>query len=173
MKCDKIEQLLPFLHDGSLDRSVAREVERHLERCPECAGAYAELSAVVNMSRNVLRARPVSVGPGFVGEVRERIRKRAHARSLYRWAIPVAAAMFLAVSVGTYSLFMEGSVQTAGVRTHTVLTAPQPSLPEQTVTIDENTLINAMYHYADVTLDDFMSRMDENELTAVMNTDKR
>jgi predicted anti-sigma-YlaC factor YlaD len=172
MDCNKIEQLLPFLHDGSLERAVEREVERHLERCAGCSGAYAELSAIVNLTRNVLRGRRIQAGPGYIGEIRERIRKRMHARSLYRWAVPAAAAAFLAVSVGTYSLFL-GGVNYRGDQTYTVRTAPSSSSNGHTATVDEKTLINALYHYTGVTLDDIVSRMDENELAAALDGDEK
>ena len=182
MNCDRIQQLLPFLHDGSLEPAVKREVKSHLERCTRCAEAFDELSAIVNLTRNVLRARPVPVGSGYVGEVRERIRRRMQARSLYRWAVPAAAAMFLAVSVGTYSLFLEGSARGplimqsiirgawkySATRTRTNLTASPSPAPVNTVTVDETALINAMYHYTDVTIDDLVSRMDENELATML-----
>ena len=168
MNCDRIQQLLPFLHDGSLEPAVKREVESHLERCTRCAEAFDELSAIVNLTRNVLRERPVPVGSGYVGEVRERIRRRMQARLLYRWAVPAAAAMFLAVSVGTYSLFLEGSAKYSATRTRTNLTASPSPAPVNTVTVDETALINAMYHYTDVTIDDLVSRMDENELAAML-----
>lgn len=173
MNCDRIEQLLPFLHDGSLEPQVMREVERHLEQCPECAETYAGLSAVVNLTRNVLGKLPVRSNPGYVAAVRERIRKRMHTRSLFRWAVPAAAAVFLAVSVGTYSLFLTGGVkyQSPGVRT--IRTAQPSPAPAYTATVDEDALISAMYHYTDVTLDDLMSRMDENELAAALDIDER
>ena len=33
MKCDKAQELLPFLDDGSLDADEADAVHNHLERC--------------------------------------------------------------------------------------------------------------------------------------------
>lgn len=173
MNCERIEQLLPFLHDGTLERSVAREAARHIKGCSRCAEAYAELSLIVNLTRDTLRARPLPAMTGYVGEVRERIRKRAHARTLFRLAVPAAAAIFLAVSVGTYTLFLDNAVKYRSPHTATTHVLQSPALSSHAVTVDENTLINAMYHYSDVTLDDFVSRMDEGELEEVLKVNER
>jgi len=51
MNCEKYQNLLSDLIDGSLTPSICEEVEAHLSACPPCAEARTDLQAIVAYCR--------------------------------------------------------------------------------------------------------------------------
>src|SRR5215813_8466461 len=51
MNCEKYQNLLSDLIDGSLTPAVCEEVEAHLSACPPCAEARTDLQAIVAYCR--------------------------------------------------------------------------------------------------------------------------
>lgn len=50
MTCDTCQSQLTALADGELAPEAAAEAERHLQTCPDCAQARADLAAVGDMA---------------------------------------------------------------------------------------------------------------------------
>jgi hypothetical protein len=173
MNCERMIQLLPFLHDGSLEPPLKRDAERHLEECSKCARTYREVSSIVDLAGQVIRECPSPVGGAYLSEVRERIRKETHSRSLIRWMVPAAAALFITVSVGTYSIFLERSVQYSTAPVMNGRAPQETHAPANTANVDDSELIDAMYRYSDVTVDDILSRMNDDELQELLDSANR
>ncbi len=169
MRCDKVDKLLPFFQDGTLEAGIAREVGDHLTQCAKCRDEFRKLDDMVYLARAGLTERTALPRPGYVSSVQERIRKRKREQTLISWAVPAAAALFLTVSVTTsVFLFHDTSIyRTAGHTPAATQTATR------TQAVDENAVINAMYHYSNVTLDDVMNRMDESELAVALDSSER
>ncbi len=172
MNCDEVEARLPFLQDGSLDLDTAREVRRHLDGCDECTRKYAHLASVVELARSALQDRKLLTGPGYIETVRKRIEKERHTYSFHRWTVPAAAAVFLALSLTTYQIFLDGGANRNGLRSASSSTELKAASNTANQSPD-TAVINAMYHYSDVTLDDFMSRLDKSELAAALDAEGR
>lgn len=172
MNCDKVEARLPFLQDGSLDPDTAREVRRHLDDCGECTRKYARLVSVVELARSALLDRKLLAGPGYIETVRRRIEKERHTHSFHRWTVPAAAAVFLALSLTTYQVFLDGGAKKSGLRSVSSRTELKAA-SNNTAQSQDTAVMNALYHYSDVTLEDFMSRMDESELAAALGAEGR
>jgi hypothetical protein len=51
MNCDKAKCLLGWFHDGELDAPTRKLVAEHLERCPDCAVALADITELDRTSR--------------------------------------------------------------------------------------------------------------------------
>ncbi len=116
--------------------------------------------------------RKLLTGPGYIESVRNRIAIERHTFSLHRWTVPAAAAIFLALSLTTYQVFLDGGANRNGLR-NASSRIEQKSASNTTTQSQDAAVMNAMYHYSDVTLDDFMSRMDESELAAALDAEGR
>lgn len=173
MKCERADTLLPFFQDGTLEPGITRDVGDHLARCSRCREEYRKLEDMVSLARTALMERAFPFRAGYVTAVQEKIRKRKRERTLISWAVPIAAALFLTVSVST-SVFLfhdTGFSRSAGQTAHPSVATQKTSARPQGV--DESVAINTMYHYSDVTLDDVMNRMDESELSAALESSER
>jgi anti-sigma factor RsiW len=69
--CTNREFALAELVDGTLGRSEADELQRHLESCPRCRSALAEYRAIDARLGDALA--PPLLEPGFEARLRERI----------------------------------------------------------------------------------------------------
>lgn len=69
--CTNREFALAELVDGTLGRSAADELQRHLESCPRCRSALAEYRAIDARLGDALA--PPLLEPGFEARLRERI----------------------------------------------------------------------------------------------------
>lgn len=173
MKCDRVDKLLPFFQDGTLEPGIARDVGDHLAQCTRCREEFRKIDDMIYMARSGLAEREFPFRTGYVSAVQEKIRKKKRERTLISWAVPVAAALFLTVSVTT-SVFLfhdTGFSHMAGKAVHNA--AISKSLSTRTQAVDETAAINTMYHYSDVTLYDVINRMDESELAAALDSSER
>lgn len=104
MACTMSEHLVAYL-DGELAGALREEVAQHVARCPQCAQELKELEAV----RGLLQRWPVAEAKA---EARDRAwrrlqgarvaqprRRAAWLRPLFRYALPIAAAVVVAVLV--------------------------------------------------------------------------
>jgi anti-sigma factor RsiW len=74
MKCDEARLLLDLHLDGELSQEVADALERHLIRCPQCAGELRSLEVTRSLLRDAVDRADSS--PAF----RERTAARLHDR---------------------------------------------------------------------------------------------
>ncbi|MHB9030405.1 MAG: anti-sigma factor family protein [Candidatus Latescibacterota bacterium] len=162
MKCEQVEKLLPFLHDGSLTPDIAREVGEHVERCGHCRAEFAELARTMQLVRRGLEERTPVAPPAVYREaVMQKIRKRKQERTVVSWAVPVAAALFLVASLSSYTLFHSDY--------GTLLQTKKPSrtiIRPAAAPVDEQGIINTMYNYADVSVYDVLNHLEEEDLEA-------
>lgn len=169
MKCDRVDKLLPFFQDGTLEPGIARDVGDHLAGCVQCREKFRKIEDMIHLARTGLEEREFPFRAGYVNAVQNKIRKRKRERTLISWAVPAAAAIFLTVSVTT-SVFLfhdTGFSHLARQAGHNSAASARSQV------VDESAAINTMYHYSDVTLDDVMNRMDESELAAALDSSER
>lgn len=96
--------------DGALDASAAEAMERHLDRCPDCAHLAEELREVRDHARAL---RPVAPPRDLWPAIRTRLNEAevvtfpgspeppVHARRTVRFTVPQLAAAALALMLGT------------------------------------------------------------------------
>ena len=104
MNCTEARPLLEAYADGELDLPRSLELERHLETCAACAAALRGLRAQSKAVRDTapyhripdtLRARLHAQLPSAAPAPRPR-------RDWSRWALPMAAALALAVGINLF-----------------------------------------------------------------------
>jgi anti-sigma factor RsiW len=163
MKCERVKNLLPFLHDGSLAPDIAREAGDHVEQCELCRAEYAELARTMQMVRQGLLERtPVAPPAAYREAVVQKIRKRKQERTVVSWAVPVAAALFLVASISSYTLFHSDYGTLLQTKKKPSRTIVRPAAAP----VDEQGIINTMYHYADVSVYDVLNHLEEEDLEA-------
>jgi anti-sigma factor RsiW len=116
------EPLLHGLLDGELDAANALACEEHLARCPDCAGAYAQLQALSAALRGA------DLGLSAPLQLKYRVQSMlAGARGVARWRKPIpaiagsvaaalAACALLVVAVLPRSLSLADQVAESHVR---------------------------------------------------------
>ncbi len=62
MKCEAIQNRLPALAGGDLDREGVRLCEEHLASCAVCRGRYADLQATLRLLNRVGGSEPLPAG---------------------------------------------------------------------------------------------------------------
>jgi len=58
MRCEEVREILPEYTVGALKRRKARDVERHLEICPDCRRELAALKKIGEMIESVSLEKP-------------------------------------------------------------------------------------------------------------------
>jgi anti-sigma-K factor RskA len=110
MNCEEAQELLDAYSLGALEKREARQVEKHLSRCPDCRllhGEAAETTALLALAAPLRRASPA---------VRLWLRRRIVPRSGPRWLLTPraswasAAAVLAGISLG--ALAWGGFLQT-------------------------------------------------------------
>jgi len=110
MTCSEVREYLFAFLDNELDAALSMELQRHIDRCPECAreveieravrkhlGAVMQNGPVPPLSEDALRPSPGQSEPELIPAGRRRLRLRR--RSLVAIAGTVAAAILVAVVV--------------------------------------------------------------------------
>lgn len=166
MKCERVTKLLPFFQDGSLEPGIARDVGDHLDQCARCREEFRFLDTLMHKTRESFQKREFPFRAGYTAAVQAKIRRKKRERTFISWAVPAAAAVFLMVSVTTSSFLFHNTGTFHSARQ----TAPSAVRAQA---VDENTLINVMYHYTDVSLDDVIACMNESELATVLESEER
>ena len=104
MSCERTPSVLHAYFDGELDAAGAVEFERHLESCPDCAGALAAQTALrSSLKASNLRERaPETLRRKLAAEMTERIPRAATpSSSATMWrALALAASFLLVVVIG-------------------------------------------------------------------------
>ena len=96
MNCDNIENLIPFLDDGSLPEGTIKEVREHLSECPSCLKEYKEINDIVRIAKDTLRVKNFPSDEEFLYSLNKRIEKDERNTRIYRVFFS-AAAMFIMV----------------------------------------------------------------------------
>jgi anti-sigma factor RsiW len=104
MTCKDIKTRLPAYMEGDMPPEEKEGLERHLESCPSCSTALAELKRAVELVQNVPEVEPP---PWLKTRVMVQIREEAEARQgilhrlfyPFRIKVPVQAFAILLVSV--------------------------------------------------------------------------
>lgn len=101
MNCAELREYLFAFLDSELDASHSMEVQRHLDRCPECA-REAEIERTVRKQLAAAIARDATDVPPFKdthGGMLQNVVGPAHTSSTVHWGRLASAAVFL-VAVG-------------------------------------------------------------------------
>ena len=104
MSCERTSSVMHAYFDGELDAAGAAEFERHLESCPDCAGALAEQTAMRSSLKisNLRERAPETLRRKLAAEIMEPIpRVATPSSSTARWrALALAASFLLFVVIG-------------------------------------------------------------------------
>ncbi len=185
-QCDNVQDLLPFLDDGSIAQDIVEKLKIHLEECDECRKQYDEIKTVVNMVSSVLKLHEKPHGQELLSAVHRKIAAEKRKRKVYRWMLPAAAVAILTISLSLYS-----------VLTHRVIVpAPEQIVLSQAYDefynyiveeyfdtydlielvdteelVDEDVFDDMLYQidYIDVNIDDIIESIDENEMYNFFN----
>jgi len=115
MTCQEARLHFQDRMDGALAPPLADALEAHLATCPDCRGALGLQQAVRVEVRRVLVPPPVPTR--LEREVRDLIRQaRGERRRLPRWAVPVAAAALIFLTLGGVTYYAS-TVQDSRPRT--------------------------------------------------------
>ncbi len=99
MKCEQVERVLDDYLDGVLPADEVRELERHLDECPECARSFGGLIATVRELEALPDPEaPADLVPAVIGRLEER-RVVEQALPAYQvgWALGLAGAVLTAL----------------------------------------------------------------------------
>ena len=181
MKCDNVQDLLPFLDDGSIAQDIVEKIMVHLEDCAECRKQYDEIKTVVNMVSSVLNQHEKQHGQELLSAVQSKIAEEKRKRKKYRWMLPAAAVVIFTISLSLYSVLNQWI--TVPVPEQIVLSQAYDEFYNYIVDeyfdtydlielVDEEELVNQdvfddilyQIEYIDVTIDDIIESIDENEM---------
>lgn len=138
MRCEKIRERLADYVRRSLPEREIRRLERHLERCADCARAAREAAAVEEAIDAYGRKHDAPSDPAFLE--RETARILALAKEGFgeevpadepaaRWRLPLAAAAAAALAVGlAWTLFGDRPPAPAGPAP--AIASPEPAAPD-------------------------------------------
>ena len=110
MKCRHVQEMLAAYQDGELTGKERERIAGHLEGCPACRKAYAELERVWQQLEKVPK---IEASPFFEQRLLARIRTTPEPRSLWRfprlaWIYRAYPAAALAAAVLVVGLALGG-----------------------------------------------------------------
>ena len=172
MICNRVIDLIPFLDDGSLAPQIEKEVMEHLAECENCNREYCRMNNMIQFVRETIIEQAPVPDSNYMEMVTKRIKKKKIERTTALWAVPAAAVIFFAVFLGAYSMFLGngGTGFIAGKR-HT--NHGQTSVVINSPTSEVDVTYHSLTTYANVSLDDMLNTMDENEITALLGSEER
>ena len=152
MDCRKCQELLNAYLDGELEGAAFAEMERHIERCPDCK---AELDRVMKMRALLSELRDVEVPEGerekFIGALRDRLeseRKRGFRREITLRPALIGAIAVVVILIAVVSVPREGAKPKI---------APAPGLNALENILVDVAIVGALDDYFIATTGDFMS----------------
>jgi anti-sigma factor RsiW len=102
LKCPEIQTLVHGYVDGELDLMKSLEIEQHIQACPACAQAHANLQAVRSAVQN--SSLYFQTPPALGKRVQSSLRGASHADRTLGWSprrlLAVAASLALVTTVG-------------------------------------------------------------------------
>ena len=182
MECHKVQELLPFIDDGSLGQDIVKKVKAHMEKCTACQKEYNEIIHVVNLMNSALTQHVPEHSQTFLYAVQRKINAKKRERKVYQVMLPAAAVVILTVSIALYSIHTR---QVPDSLTFQIVRMAEPDnelynyIAEQYLdtyelfelvydieTVDEYDLTEALFQheYFNATADDIIETLDENEL---------
>jgi anti-sigma factor RsiW len=171
MICNHVLDLLPFLDDGSLSPQLSKEVMEHLAECDNCSGEYHKLNSMIQFVRETISEQAPVPDSKYMDMLNRRIKKKKTERTTVLWAVPAAAAIFLAVFMGIYSMFPgDGRTGFAAGKKHS---KGQSVMVVGNKTSDVDVTYHSLTTYANVSIDDMIDSMDESEISAILDSDER
>ena len=182
MECDRVQELLPFIDDGSLEQDIVKTVKAHMEKCLTCQKEYNEIIHVVNLMNSVLTQHVPEHSQSFLYVLQKKINAKKRERKVYQLMLPAAAVVILTVSIALYSIHTKQVPDSLPFQI--VRMAEQDNelynyIAEQYLdtyelfelvynveTVDEYDLRDALFQheYFNVTADDIFDTLDEIEL---------
>jgi len=135
--CKKAKECFSGYFDGLLEEDSKRELERHLETCPECRKEWNSYRSLFTAVRNL---PPVEASGGFEARLAARIRREEAPRRSW-WQdfariplpVPIGAAALILVAVFSYTHLADRAAPPAGE-------SPAPVLAADTAGTRHNTL---------------------------------
>jgi len=98
--CEKTRAHLDSYLSRELPEETSREVQRHLESCPQCAAELETRARVYAQLQAAVRATPVPVG--LEAKVRRAVRDALPRRRTGLWAVAAAAAVIVCVALVSF-----------------------------------------------------------------------
>jgi len=118
-KCKSIENDLPLYLDDLLSAADKKEVEEHLESCPQCTKALIQLSKTKMMAKSLAQVEPP---PWLKQKTMAGVRKQAEKKSfIQKWfypvrvKIPVQIMATLVIAVLAVYIYRSGDEQMKSV----------------------------------------------------------
>lgn len=111
MNCDSAQEQLPFLDDGSLDAATEQSVRRHLLKCADCREEYIAMKRFLNVVGDAVRDFEPETVPGYLGIVRNKIRRSKIEQLIFKKIVPVAAAAMVCIGLALYSYWDFGTTK--------------------------------------------------------------
>ena len=186
MKCENIQELLPFIDDGSIAQDIVEKIKIHLEECAGCRKQYNEIKTVVNMVSSVLNQYELPRNQELLLAVHSKIAAENRKRKNYRWMLPAAAVVIFTISLSLYSVLTQRV--TVPAPEQIVLSRSDDEfydyiveeyfdtydlieLVDEEELVDEDVFDDILYQfdYIDVTIDDIIESIDENEMYNFFN----
>lgn len=187
MECDKVQELLPYIDDGSLGRETTDMLREHLLSCPECREVYGETKRVVEMVTKTLLMQDVQPASEFLSDLQNRIAQRRQASRTFRWIASAAAVFLVAVFAGLYVYFSPNTqpFEVASVDTDEAAyteyiaemfftTYDMYELADEAGVINETDLEEVLIEggYYTITYDDIFENLDETEMSNLFSERK-
>ncbi len=152
MDCRKCQSLLNAYLDGELEGRQFAELERHVERCPDCK---AELERMMRM-RELLRELsevevPLGAREAFIGALRDRI--EAEEKRAYRREINWRPALIGGIVVTLILIVLVTLPRTRPAPT----IAPAPGLNALENALVDSVIVGALHNHILATSGEFMS----------------
>src|ERR1700677_45554 len=97
--CENVRGHLDAYLSRELPEETSREVQRHLESCPQCAAELETRDRVRTQLQAAVRATPVPAG--LEANVRRSLRSGAPRQRTGLWAVAAAAAVILCVALAS------------------------------------------------------------------------
>ena len=134
MKCRHVQERLAAYQDGEIGGKEREQIASHLEQCPACRKAYAELEQVWQKLANIPE---IEASPGFEQRLIARIRTEPEPRTLwgfswFSWAYRIYPAPAMAAVILLIGLALGGVLGNALVSG--LASAPAPTQISRTDT---------------------------------------
>ena len=185
MECAKVQELLPFLDDGSLGQEKAEAVRNHLKQCEVCRREYHEQNEMLRTITHVYSQNTPEYSPDFLKAVKKKIRRKNENRVIYRWVYSAAAVIVIAFGLTLYSqLSGTGTVNPAGdvvyedssgdfdnyIASKYLDSYELSNLIDDSYTPQDQNLLQSFIstNFFDITTEDIIDTFDEDEIEIVL-----
>jgi hypothetical protein len=148
-KCKSVENDLPLYLDDLLSTADKKEVEEHLESCPQCTKALIQLNKTKMMAQSLARVEPPPwLKQKTMAGVREQAEKKSFVQKWFypvRVKIPVQIMATLVITVLAVYIYRSGDEQMKSVlpprASAPVIESQQDQLQEQKIKMSSDQAI--------------------------------